>query len=73
MLFFFTLYPLSFFGFGYPFAKGSHKSWIKLSRDAHGIRELYGVNRWIHVCLAYRKSDGFIMVMRVDLKYDCID
>ena len=65
VLFFHTIYPLSFFGFGYPFSKGSYKSWIKLSRDDHGLKELYGINRWIHVCFGYRKRDGFVVVVRV--------
>ncbi len=66
LLFWLTIYPMSFFGFGWPFALGSHKAWIKLSRDEQGIKELYGVNKWIHVCFGYRKSDGFIIAIRVN-------
>lgn len=65
MLFFKIMQPNSFFGFGYPQRRGSYKSWILQSRDAHGIRELFGANRWMHICLAYEKSTGTVRVIRV--------
>ncbi len=57
--------PNSFFGYGYPRKRGAFKSWILQARDAHGTRELFGANRWTHVCLAYQKKNGFVKVIRV--------
>ncbi len=58
-------FPNSFFGFGHPRKFGSFKSWILQFKDAHGTKELWGANRWIHICLAYEKSTGFVKVVRV--------
>ncbi len=60
MLYFELNYPNSFFAFGYPRQAGSYKSWIVQFRDAHGKKELWGANRWIHLCLEYEKSTGFV-------------
>ncbi len=57
--------PNAFLGFGYPEEKGAYKSWILQSRDAHGTRELFGANRWMHICFAYQKKTGFVKVLRV--------
>ncbi len=65
MLYFELNYPNSFFAFGYPRQAGSYKSWIVQFRDAHGKKELWGANRWIHLCLAYEKSTGFVKIVRV--------
>ncbi len=35
----------SFFGFGWPRAAGSYKSWMLQFRDDHGKKEVWGVNR----------------------------
>ncbi len=65
MLFFKINVPNSFFGFGFPRAKGSFFSGVLQARDDFGVRELFGTNRWIHVCLAYDKIKGLINVVRV--------
>ncbi len=55
----------SFVGFGYPRKRGSYKSWIMQDVDDHGINELFAANRWMHICIVYRKKDGLFKVVRV--------
>ncbi len=57
--------PNSFFGFGNPKAKGSYGSFLLHAKDEHGPMELFGIDRWTHVCLAYEKDPGTVKVFRV--------
>ncbi len=65
LLFFKIAYPDSFFGFGFPRAKGSFFSSILQAKDDFGTRELFGINRWMHACVAYDKAKGIVKVFRV--------
>ncbi len=58
-------YPNSFTAFGHPKTKGSYTSWIIQFKDDYGKQELWGANRWIHICFAYEKKTGYVKVVRV--------
>ena len=63
LLYFGADYPYTFFGFGFPRAWGSYKSMLLRDPDS-GDFELWAANRWSHVCLAFRKADGFLSVVK---------
>ncbi len=56
-------YPKNFFGFGYPKVRGSFKSYL-LQDPETDEWEIWATSRWIHVCIAYRKRDGFLKVIK---------
>ena len=60
-------FPNSFVGFGHPRRSGSFKSWILQFQDAHGTKETWAANRWIHFCLAYQRRTGHVRVVKVEL------
>ena len=64
MLYFGVGYPKNFFGFGYPKVKGGFKSYL----SRHPVTqswEIWTTYHWTHVCLAYRKEDGFLKMIKV--------
>ena len=64
MLWFGANYPHSFFGFGYPRAHGSYKSWL-LKDPATGDFEVWASNRWSHACFAYERETARVAVVKV--------
>ncbi len=65
LIWFKIFYPNSFIGFGYPKSEGSYGSWLLHSKDEHGAKELFGIDRWMHACFVYKKDPGTISVTRV--------
>ncbi len=57
-------YPHSWFGFGYPRAHGSYKAYLLSDADLKNY-EVWTANQWMHLCLAYRKRDGWVKVIKV--------
>ena len=63
-------YPESFFQFGHPRAEGSFKAFVLRDAGSTDDYEVWATNRWSHMCLSYRKSDGFIRVVKVLTRRD---
>ncbi len=59
-------HPQTWFGFGYPRAHGSFKSYLMTDPETDDW-EIWTTNQWMHLCLSYRKEDGWLKVIKVSV------
>ncbi len=57
--------------FGYPKKNGSYATSL-INDPRTGEYDVWGTNRWSHVCFSYRKKDGFTLLVKVlELLHPC--
>ena len=64
LMWFGTMYPVSFFGFGYPRTYTSFNNWL-LKDPVTESFQVWTPNQWSHVCFSYDSQTAYVRMVKV--------